>query len=531
MFYNLLDEPWLPVGLLDGRPERLSLLDTFRFSNNIRRVQAELPTQSFAVFRVLLAICHDAIGFHEEDDVAEALENGLDVARIEQYLERYRDRFDLFHPQRPFMQVASLRTAKDEHSGLEKLISDVPNGVPFLTVRQGKSLESISPAEATQWLIHCQAFDSSGIRSAAVGDPETKGGKGYPIGPAWCGQIGGVLLHGKNLAESLVLNLVPTPENPEDLPVWALAKPQTEQRSLEPRPVGPVSLLTWQSRRIRLVHNDKSVIGVVLAQGDKMTPQNRHELEQMTAWRYSKPQTKKFGIDVYMPLKHDPARSGWRGLPAILATPRIVDHKEQTRRPGVVENVGSLSFDFGDLEYSVGIELIGMDYGPQEATVAELVHDMLDVRASMLGKEAVHIRAVIQDATESTDRCVWELGRMAAQIAEAAGDFDGIEGSRDRATLAAWAAVDQPAREWLSGLSAQSDITESKRDWHKTLRSILTEQANLLAKASPPQAIAGRKGKRGFLSVDVAHRIFLSAMRKEIPLAYPKSNEEESKDE
>ncbi|RRD45912.1 type I-E CRISPR-associated protein Cse1/CasA [Tessaracoccus sp. OH4464_COT-324] len=531
MSYNLLDEAWIPVLLKDRAAAQLSLLDVFRQSPLVRRICAELPTQSFAILRLLLAICHDAVGFHDEDDIAEALENGLDVERIVDYLEQHRGRFDLFDPQTPFYQVATLRTAKDEHSGLEKLISDVPNGTQFLTVRSGEAVERISAAEAAQWLVHCHAFDPSGIRSGAVGDPEVKGGRGYPIGPGWCGQIGGVVLHGDSLARTLVLNLVPTEGKPSDRPVWVL-DPQTEQRKIEPTVPGPVSLLTWQSRRIRLVGDRDGVTGLVLAQGDKMTPQNRHDVEYMTAWRYSKPQSKKFGIDVYMPLKHDPARSGWRGLPAILSTPKVEDGKELTRRPRIVDSIGDISsFGDEDLEYSVGIELVGMDYGPQEATVAELVHDELDVRASLLGKQAVHVRAAVQDATDMADNCIWALGRLASSLAEAAGDFDGLDGARDRATLNAWAAIDPAARAWLSRLHAESVIVDALREWQKELGRILSEQAALLLENCPPQSVVGRKTKRGYVSAGIAEARFWAAIRKELTLAYPPTGEEENKNE
>lgn len=182
MTFDLRSEPWIPVVMRDGASEKLSLRETFERANQVRRVSASLPTQSFAVLRLLLAIHHDAIGFHSDADVAAALRGGIDQQAIMTYLDRYQDRFDLFHPMRPFMQVATLRTAKNEASPLEKLISDVPNGAQFLTTRAGAGLREISAAEAALWLVHAQAFDASGIRSGAVGDAEVKGGRDTPSG-------------------------------------------------------------------------------------------------------------------------------------------------------------------------------------------------------------------------------------------------------------------------------------------------------------------------------------------------------------
>ena len=68
---------------------------------------------------------------------------------------------------------------------------------PFDRAVAVEGLERISWAEAARWLVHVHAFDPSGIRSGAVGDPSVKGGKGYPIGPGWTGQVGVVIVEGQ----------------------------------------------------------------------------------------------------------------------------------------------------------------------------------------------------------------------------------------------------------------------------------------------------------------------------------------------
>ena len=187
---------------------------------------------------------------------------------------------------------------KDEVFGLDKIVADVPDGEPLFTTRSAANLSWMNAAEAARWLVHVHAFDPSGIKSGAVGDATVKKGKGYPIGPGWSGQIGGVLPQGNDLRQTLVLNLVardvdtyvrigghddvPPWERDPDGPAWA-----------ERPPRGAIDLYTWQTRRVRLVGDRDGVVGVVLANGDKIQPQNRHGLEPHTAWRYSEPQSKK----------------------------------------------------------------------------------------------------------------------------------------------------------------------------------------------------------------------------------------------
>lgn len=532
MTFNLVDEQWIPVLFVSGATGELSLRDIFLRAHEVRRIDTPLPTQAFALLRMLEAVSHDAVGYHSRDDISRVLREGLDLAKIDAYLTRYRERFDLFHAERPFMQVATLRTAKNEVAGLEKLISDVPNNDPFLTTRGGESLRRISAAEAALWLIHCHSFDPSGIRSAAVGDPETSGGKGYPIGPSWAGQLGGVALHGESLARTLVYNLVPTPRNPIDRPVWALDLPQSEQREMEPDPAGPISLLVWQSRRIRLVGDRAGVTGVVLSQGDKMTPQNRHEVEHMSAWRFSAPQTKKHGIPVYMPQKHDPSRSGWRGMPGLVSeAPSSEGGHIASLRPATVRNLAEHSGEFAELDTQVLIELVGMQYGPQEATVEDVAHDMLDLRVSLLGEDGVEVREMLFGLVETAEKSTWHLARMAGNIARAAGDFDGVEGAQNRARELGWAAIDGPARRWLSKLSADTDVIEARRAWHVMIRDVLVPLADALAESCGPAAIAGRNTKYGFLTSAKAENFFHKDLRKEIPLAYPKPIEKESNHE
>ncbi len=531
MGFNLVDEPWIPVTTTAGKTRDVSLPELFADATTIRRISAPLPTVSFALLRLALAITHHAIGFHSRTSIERALDEGVDTSRILQYLQKYHDRFDLFDDKRPFYQVATLRTAKGTASGLEMLISDVPNGHPFMTTRMGRGLERISPAEAAQWLVHAQAYDPSGIRSAAVGDPLAKGGKGYPTGPGWVGRIGGVALHGRHFSETLVFNLAPLPEHPDDVPVWALAQPQTEQRQLEAEPAGPLSVLTWQARRIRLVGDPSGVTGIVLAQGDQLKEQNRQTLEAMTAWRYSKPQTTKLKVKTYMPNKHDPARSVWRGMPVLLGVgSRQVDGSPAHLPPATLTQLQESSLD-DTYDLRAAIEVVGMDYGPQEATVEEVVHDILDFRLSLLTDDGAEVREMLDGCIAQADTCVWALGRMGANIAAASGDFDGLDGARDRAMLQAWSALDAPAREWLSQLSASSSVTDEHRRWQQIVADTLIEEAQRLANAASPAAIVGRQTKHGYMTAGLAEAYFRATLRKELQLVFKSTDHQEADDE
>jgi CRISPR system Cascade subunit CasA len=307
--FDLVSRPWILTRRLDGRIGEVGLEELFATAHNLRAIVGEVPTQTFALVRLLLAILHRATDGPPDGHAWGALwhDAALPAADVADYLDAFRDRFDLLHPTTPFYQVADLRTAKGEVFGLDRLIADVPTGEPFFTTRLKAGVERISPAEAARWVAHCQSFDPSGIKSGAVGDPRVKNGKGYPIGTGWAGSLGGIFVEGRTLRETMLLNLIPAAHlrsDERDRPVWE-RPPQTACEDVPGgrEPYGPLDLYTWQSRRIRLFGDDDAITGVIVANGDQLRPQNRHDLEPMSAWRRSQAQEKTLKQPlIYMPL-------------------------------------------------------------------------------------------------------------------------------------------------------------------------------------------------------------------------------------
>ena len=59
--FSLLDEPWIPCQYLDGSVREVSLNTVFQDGASIRSVTGELPTHTFVLVRLLLAIMHRAL--------------------------------------------------------------------------------------------------------------------------------------------------------------------------------------------------------------------------------------------------------------------------------------------------------------------------------------------------------------------------------------------------------------------------------------------------------------------------------------
>jgi len=510
--FDLVERPWIAVRFVDGSLGEVSLTDIFRRADKIREIAGELPTQDFAIIRFLLAILQRSLA-PVTDPVSEWGQLWGGEATLEdftdEYLERHHNRFDLLHPQTPFYQVASLRMERDEVSSLARLVADVPNGEPFFTTRQKRGLDRIPFAEAARWLVHCQAFDPSGIKSGAVGDPRVKGGKGYPIGMAWVGSLGGILIEGSTLRETLLLNLVlgdsqgiPWPSG--DSAVWE-RPPLTErtERGATPTPTGVADLFTWQSRRIRLAHDGNEVTSVLIANGDALKPQHVRgieNLEPMTSWRRSETQEKAIGDGrkIYMPKVHDPSRSFWRGLGALLPHGDRESQRADGSRSLPPIGLGWIAL----LQYRgafnsahlVRTRAIGIKYGSQSATVWEIVDDSLAIHPRLLSGVSPALSQGVVDVVEKTESAVYALVQLAGNLAIAkGGDSDG---PRARAREGAYFLLDSPFRVWLSQLNTDTDVVVAQDSWFGACMKILLDYGKRTVDEAGSVAWVGRESKQ-----------------------------------
>ncbi|MEL5959398.1 type I-E CRISPR-associated protein Cse1/CasA [Streptomyces sp. CLV115] len=522
--FDLVSRPWLPVQRDDGTTDELSLTDVFAQAHTLRRLVGDLPTQEFALLRLLLAILYDA--FDEAKDgkskggksgAVEVLEDWEELwhdeksfAVVADYLDRHRERFDLLHPERPFFQVAGLHTAKHEVASLNRIVADVPNGEAFFSMRR-PGVGRLSLAEAARWLVHTHAYDSSGIKSGMEGDDRAKGGKVYPQGVGWAGGLGGVHAEGYTLRETLLLNLVPTGEDivefmadpAADLPVWRREIPPgpgvLEDDPSVPRPAGPRDLYTWQSRRLLLHTEGDDVTGVVLGYGDPLAPTNRWKAEPMTGWRRSRPQEKKLGRPlIYLPRQHDPARAAWRGLASLLY-PQESDSgaagrgADESKPSGVVRWLAML-FDPSEgvlPEKSLfRTRLVGAVYGTQQSVVDEVVDDGITLPVVLLHEHRPLHGAAAVDAVADAERAVAALGHLAGNLARATGAPPGP--AADTARDLGFGALDGPYRHWVVSLGENAAPDAARTAWQADVRRIVLALGRELLDGAGRAAAEGR---------------------------------------
>lgn len=496
--FDLTARPWIGVLRHDGTHDELSLGQLFAQADGLRRIAGDLPTQEFTLLRLLLAVAHDALdGPCDLDEWRDLWADKQCFDAVEAYLDTHRERFDLLHPTAPFMQTAGLRTAKDEVFSLNRLVADVPNGEPFFTSRM-PTVERLTYAEAARWVVHAHAYDTSGIKSGAVGDERVKAGKVYPLGTGWAGSLGGVFVEGASLRETLLLNLIAADaeaiESAQcDRPAWR-AQPCGPGGS-ERTPTGLLDLYTWQTRRVRLHHDDGGVHGVVLGYGDPLVPRNLQRREPMTAWRRSQAQEKKLGRSpVYLPREHDPARAAWRGIAALVADRTDSGQSTQAApylRPAILEWIAELVTD-GALPrgFLVQARLIGAAYGTQQSVIDEVVDDHLAMPVVLLHRQDRTCARQAIGAAEDADLAVRAVGDLATDLARAAGSEG--EGARQAARERAFAALENPYRTWLAVLGNADDPFERRRSWQRQVHRILGRLGDQLIASAGESAWQGR---------------------------------------
>src|SRR5262245_3092961 len=103
--YDLLTKPWVPCIGPGGQPKVVGLIDALVRAHELRAVRDASPVVTYGLYRLLLALALDLFAPRGKAEWLALFRPGrFDRASLLQFRDRYADRFDLFHPTRPFYQ-------------------------------------------------------------------------------------------------------------------------------------------------------------------------------------------------------------------------------------------------------------------------------------------------------------------------------------------------------------------------------------------------------------------------------------------
>ena len=266
----------------------------------------------------------------EEDDAVDRWESLWNNRKIpekpmREYFEKWHERFWLFHPERPFGQMAGL-TYGTEY-GASKLngeISESGNKTRIFSAYSGEQKSHLTYAQAARWLLTLISFDDSAIKPSKEGK-EKAGGKLPPSGVGWLGKLGLVYLNGSNFFETIMLNFVLINNDNiecDEQPMWEMDDPVKEERREIPYPTNLAQLYTLQSRHILLNRCGDKIMGYIAIRGDSFTDKNAF-IEPMTTWKINKTD--------YLPKKHCASEQMWREFS------NIYNNSNGNHVPGVIK--------------------------------------------------------------------------------------------------------------------------------------------------------------------------------------------------
>ncbi|MDT4833512.1 CRISPR-associated protein CasA/Cse1 [compost metagenome] len=310
--FCLLDEPWLPVRLADGRVVELGLLEVFARSGEIVALADTTPPTLVAQYRLLLAVTHRALttafGRWREKDRLRWYREGLPLAEIQAYLERWRERFWLFHPEHPFMQVAALASA-EETRGKRKpwtqiaLASTSGNTPVVFDHAWDAAPVAIRPADAIATLLGFLQFTPGGLVKT-LRDADKAGA---------LVNTAAVLPVGQSLAQTLCLALHPAPREgaDPDLPSWEREPPSIAALRGEPLLAsGPNDRYTRLSRAVLLCRETEGGIRWLHFAAGLALGEDPNAPDPMASFRA--------GSNGLVRLTFSDGRALWRDLPALL---------------------------------------------------------------------------------------------------------------------------------------------------------------------------------------------------------------------
>lgn len=507
MTFDLLNQPWVKVRMLDGCVTEVSLRDVFHKAHEISDLAGESATQDSAVLRMLLAVVIRSVRLTDmveqpAVDTWDELRNMPDFGDlVGSYLDTVHDRFDLFHTTHPFFQVADLQTTKGEYDSAATLIPDV--GPHLFSTRTEKGAQSLSAAEAARWVIHHQAYSPSGIKSGAVGDQRVKGGKGYPIGTGWVGALGSVFIVGPTLKDTLLLSIPLDAFEPEpidiekDVPPWERTPDTAAPRGLEEvDPRGVVDILTWQQRRIRLWPDEQGQVRQALVcNGDKIRVANQF-IEPLSSFRFSATQSKN-GNTVYFAKGHDPELTVWRGIQALFlesGSSNSDASQPQDRPAQVIDQLRTNPvFDeavknaYGSVP--LGLALVGVEYGTQNAVVEQEITETLHLYPAILGHKGQQLRQQALDAVSMVMSFRGSMKWFMKQLLVCSGGSSENELSH---SAGAWLVqMEAIFVQWLAGLDQDTDPVEAGRQWRKEMHLLTLKHIEKAVEDAGPQAAIG----------------------------------------
>lgn len=469
--FDVLKEPWIPVIRLDGSSDEVGILACLEKAHEIREIKDPSPIVEFGLYRLLVAFILDALIMADQrpevvSDLRRLLGDGtFDMGLIRDYVAVCGDVFDLFHPERPFLQTNMLGEAAKPLAGL---FPAVPSGTNVSHWHHGpEAAWGVGPGEAARLLTTIAPFMTSG---GAGLSPSINGAPGVYVLPL-----------GRNLFETLVLNIPLRTEQDSGngVPAWRATVPPGQER------VGStmVEALTWRPRRVQLVAEslDGGSVRVCQMRFAKGDSTRFPWIDPNLAYRYQKEHA--------TPVRMRENRPLWRDAgPFFLLHDVEVGQGESRvffKRPDVV-----------DQAFSVGIDCIPTQiqaYGMRtdlKMKIFEWAQAAWRVPYN-LGR-FTRLGSIVNEELSRADRVAWALRGAVRSLCprDATGNTDALRCVAGRAERAYWIGLEMEFPFLMAAFASLNPnapddpalIAQAASGWREALKNLAVRQFDFAAK-------------------------------------------------
>lgn len=500
---NIAFEPWIPVTMLDGSPKRISVRDALT-QGQLYADLAVRPHERVALMRLLLCVSHAALDGPKDFDDWETVPQCLPEA-ASSYLKKWKDSFELFHPEKPWLQVAGLA----KNAGTAKVVNDfelTPISKLFfenatgnnttLFDHQGTNTKRISElADVVIAMITFQCFSPGGLISQVYFGPykTSKSSKDAPCVPA---SMIHAFIRGKNLFETLWLNLLTDEEinmaygeYPKGCPVWEqVPQNMADTASINNATQTFLGRLVPMARFIKL-HPEGQ--GMLL--GDGLTYPNFSDgfPAEASATIVLRKKQKK---EERALLAYRPGRAIWRDLAAVM-----------TRQKSLTGSRGPIFLD--RLGFEISSDLCVGALARDQANILDTIESVYHIPENMSSSEGLKIYEKSVQLSETIARKLgWAIETYRQEIdsgwegrLKMAGASKGQLKARlhSIATIHYWTAIEKNLDQLMAIIQAvgSEEFEPAQKSWHSMLYAVARDSYSLAcARETPRQMRAFVKG-------------------------------------
>lgn len=545
--FNLIKDPWIEVIDKKNREQKVSLIDFFKNVQDYRQLAGEMKSQDLAIFRFLLAIlttvysrfdyqgqAYDWLELDdnwqvkevdqddfEDDGEHDLLDTWKELYKqshfsdiVEKYLLKYADHFDFFGDH-PFYQVTlteyndlvrDKNKLKINQSGevsgggqvalkqINRTISESNNTPDIFDPRSQKSKNQLTIDELVRWLISYQNF--TGVTDKSKLKTKEK----FSVSKGWLFGLNPIFIKGKNLFETLLLNLKLF--NAKDLD-YSVQKPNWEYRTAtdyvleRKRAEVPDNIAALYTIWARILFIDwESDQPIIYSAGLPKLNNSNAFIEPMTTWYSNKkdsdfhPQTRSL---------RNRNTSMWRHFGDYVDTRNDSNYYHQ---PGIMSWIAYLKDnDCLPHSYVVNMMTINMikDNNATSQSPAFEVSDEMKIDADVLfdqnSERALYWPARIEEAINKTQ----VVGNYLYHFARNVGDLRDLSSPTEfagRFSTSFYEELNKPFLTWLASLRNDEERDPKLEQWYEELLEIAIQAGAKLMVTASPEDVIGKVEKK-----------------------------------